>query len=173
MPLIALLAAVLAGPGGTDRALPCEDPGAHPWIVDFRDRVLSFNDLHRLAVAQLGEPISCDGEITTEFDGVFYGRLVIGYSNDASLVVETMPIETSIVELRVPAGFDDPETARAALADYTQGIGLEIDWEAAETTTEGPETVHTHWDPETGLNASASLVFVGDRLVGIRVSMAL
>jgi len=154
-------------------AAPCEGPDADPWVADFRERVESYSDLYRLAVDQLGPRTSCEGEVTTEFDGALYGRLVLGFSEGATLTVETMPIETSVTVLRSPAGFDDADAVRAALAAYTEGIGLAIDWSAPEVTTEDDEVVRTFWDADSGLNASAALVFAGESLVAVRVSMAL
>jgi hypothetical protein len=151
----------------------CEGADVDPWISDLRARVESYHGLYRFAVEWLGAPISCEGEITMEFDGAMFGSLLFAFGEGASLSVETMPPETSIALLRAPSGLADVEAVRAALRDHAEGIGLAIDWSTPEVTSEGGEVVHTFWDPEPGLNASASLIYASDALVGIRVSMAL
>jgi hypothetical protein len=61
----------------------------------------------------------------------------------------------------------------AARRETAAGIGLSIDWSTPEITSEAGEEVHTFWDPEPGLNASASLIYVGGVLMGVRLGMAL
>lgn len=153
--------------------MPCEGPGADPWVTDFRDRVLAYSSLAAFAAQVYGPPVSCSGAITTEFDGANYGTLELAYGDGVKLIVETQPIETSIVTLRSDAGFTDPSSVRTALRAYAEGIGVAIDWDTSETTTEGMDTVETFWDPDAGLNASASLSSAGGRLVAVRFSMAL
>jgi hypothetical protein len=62
---------------------------------------------------------------------------------------------------------------RQLLAAYTARVGVSIDWTVPEIATDGGERVETFWDPEAGLNASASLVFRDGILVRLRFSMAL
>jgi len=77
------------------------------------------------------------------------------------------------VVLTRPDGFDD-DGAIAALRRHANDIGLRIDWEAPpERTVDGDETTDTFWDPDSGLNASASVVRVGESLRSVRLSMAL
>lgn len=151
----------------------CEGPDADPWVSDFRTRVESYDRLYRFAVERFGAPTSCEGQITMEFDGANFGSLRFGFAGGMSYSVESMPPETSIAFLRAPGGFVDVDAVRSLLEAHTAAIGLAIDWSAPEIGEEDGEVVHTFWDPEPGLNASASLIFIGDALVGIRVSMAL
>jgi hypothetical protein len=171
--LLALVAATLSPALPLAAQTPCEGPGADPWVVDFRDRVLAYSSLAAFAAATHGPPVSCQGAITMEFDGANYGSLELAYAGGVTLTVETQPIETSIVTLRSEPGFADPAAVRAALRAYTEGIGVAIDWDSPDITTEGPESVETFWDPEAGLNASASLLNSDGRLVAVRFSMAL
>lgn len=170
--ILATLACAMVG-GGASAAgqLPCDGPD--PWVVDFRDRVLAYNGLAAFAVAEYGAPVSCEGRVTTEFDGRPYGQLMVGFPGGVSLVVETQPIETSIVTLRDPGGFDDPGAAEDALRAYAEGVGVSIDWSRPERSTEGGASVESFWDPEPGLNAAASLVTSEGRLVAVRFSMTL
>ena len=151
----------------------CEGPDVDPWVSDFRMRVESYDELYAFAVERFGTPTSCEGEITTEFDGAPFGSLRFGFAGGVSYAVETMPIETSIAVLRAPAGFEDPEAVRGTLEAHAARIGLAIDWTSPEVTAEGDELVRTYGDPDPGLNASASLIYAGETLVGIRLSMAL
>lgn len=152
---------------------PCEGPDVDPWITDFRDRVVSYNELARHAIAQYGEPISCESAVTAEFDGARFGMLILGFSGGVALHSETMPPETSVTTLSSDVGFADEAEMRQVLERYTRGVGFAIDWTAPDVITEGSEVVHQYWDPDPGLNASASLVFSDGRLVAVRVSWAL
>jgi hypothetical protein len=172
---------LLAGghPGATERSAPapreaaCEGPDVDPWITEFRDRVLAYDGLARFAVGRYGSPIACEGTVTGEFDGANYGTLRLSFSGGVNLEVQSMPPEISITTLGAPAGFDDEAAVRQALEAHVRDIGLAIDWSEPELGTDGASVVHTFWDEDPGLNASASLVFENDRLVAVRVSMAL
>jgi len=172
-----LLAAVPAGPAGAQSAVPCDapdaDPDADPWVVDFADRVLRYNGLAGFAVARWGDAVGCVGQETMEFDGARYGTLELTFAGGVTLLVETQPIETSIVTLRASSGFDDPAAVEAALRAYADDVGVDIDWSRPERSDEQAEATETFWDPEPGLNASAATVRVGERLVAVRFSMAL
>ena len=151
----------------------CEGPDVDPWVADFRARVESYDGLYRFAVERFGAPLTCEGEVTMEFDGARFGALRFGFQDGASYAVESLPPETSIAVLRAPGGLQDADAVRTMLRAHTAAVGLAIDWSAPEIGEEGGDVVHTFWDPEPGLNASASLIFMGDALVGVRVSMAL
>jgi hypothetical protein len=155
-------------------AEPCDGPGVDPWIGELRDRVLSYDGLALWAVDAYGGPRSCDGAVTDEFDGAKFGAVTLGFANGVALTVETMPPEVSIVSLRAPAGFADGPAVLRSLRAYAAARGLAIDWDAPpETSVDGDESTATYWDPDTGLNGSASVVTVDDALVEVRVSMAL
>jgi hypothetical protein len=134
---------------------------------------MSSNPLVDFAVELFGPPLTCEGSVTTEFDGVKFGALRLGFADSVAFQIETMPPETSIVTLRTFSGFDGNDSARHLLEAYSADIGLDIDWTTPTSTVEGEERVQTFWDPDTGLNASASLFFKGDTLVALRLSMAL
>lgn len=159
-------------PGGP--AEPCDGPGVDPWIGELRDRVLSYNGLALWAVEAYGAPRSCDGAVTDEFDGAKFGAVTLGFADGVALTVQTMPPEVSIVSLRAPDGFADESAVLQSLRAYAAARGLSIDWDAPpETSVDGDESTATYWDPEVGLNGSASVVTVDSVLVEVRVSMAL
>ena len=148
------------------------------WASAFRDRVASYDGLYAFAAGVYGAPEQCSAAITMHFDGVAFGLLTLTFAGGETLVVETMPPQVGIIELRVPSGFADEQAARAALRAYTAARGLMIDWSTPETATasgtaarEG-ETTRTFRDPDPGLNGSAALVFDRERLVAVRVAMA-
>lgn len=170
---VAAATLVVVEPAYAFQTSPCEGPEADPWVVDFRGRVLRYSDLAAFAVGEWGNPVACEGEIATEFDGVSYGVLTLTFSGGVTLTTETQPIETSVVTLHDPAGFEDPEAVVAALRSYVDGIGYSIDWDEPEREVEGDRTTETFWDPEPGLNASARLIRSGGRLVAVRFSSAL
>lgn len=174
---VILIGAVGAGPvsPATAPRLPdCDDPSASPWVSELRDRTLAYNDLAAFAVERWGAPVSCDGEVTTEFDGASYGFVELGFEGGVTLHVETMPIESSVVELRSPEGFGAEEPAVIdALRAHASHVGVDIDWENPELS-EGPgEEVRQFRDPVPGLNASGSLITRSGILVAVRFSMAL
>ena len=111
--------------------------------------------------------------MTTEFDGAKFGTLLLGFAEGVTFEVRTMPPESSVSTLSASSGFGDESLVREALRRYSTEIGLAIDWTTPEVTMEGDEVVHAFWDPEPGLNASASLIFAEDILVAVRVSVAL
>ena len=153
--------------------LPCEGPEADPWVADFLSRVEAFDALYQFVVDEHGPPTTCAGTVTMEFDGARFGLLMLGFPDGVAFSVETLPPESGVTTLRAASGFPDLESVRGALESYAAGRGLAIDWSTPEIVTEGDEVVQTFWDPEPGLNASASLIFVGDALVGVRLSLAL
>jgi pimeloyl-ACP methyl ester carboxylesterase len=151
----------------------CDGPDADPWVRELRDRVLGFDGLVGFAIEEYGAPLTCDGTVGTEFDGMKFGSLRLTFSEGATFQVETTPPEASSVTLRAPSGFADEGLARQVLEDYTERIGVAIDWATGEPETEDNERVERFWDPDEGLNASASLVYAGGSLVALRFSIAL
>lgn len=151
----------------------CEGSGMDPWITDLRDRVMRYSGFAGFAVQSYGSPTACEGAITTEFDGAKFGRVVLTFGEGVTLAVETEPPESSSTTLRASGGFAEEAAVRALLREEATRRGLSIDWTTPEVRTEGAEVVHQFWDPEPGLNASASLIFLDGTLVGVRLSLAL
>jgi hypothetical protein len=151
----------------------CEGPGVDPWVTDLRDRVMRYNGLAQFAVERYGASTACEGAVTSEFDGAKFGRVVLTFGEGVTLAVETEPPESSSTTLRASGGFGEEAEVRALLREEATRGGLSIDWTTPEVRTEGAEVVHQFWDPEPGLNASASLIFLDGTLVGVRLSMAL
>lgn len=150
----------------------CEGPDIDPWVTDFRDRVMAYDDFSLFATRTYGAPGSCEGMVTTEFDGAKFGRVILTFAQGVSLEVETMPPEVSITTLNAADGFSDTAEARALLEQAALRRGLSIDWAAPEIRTDGAEVIHQFRDPDSGINGSASLIFLDGRLVGLRLSMA-
>jgi hypothetical protein len=142
-------------------------------VTDLRDRVLDDDGLAQFAVLTYGAPIACDGSRTVEFSGTWFGSVRLTFAGGATLEVATSPPESSVVTLGVPSGFGDEARVREALVDNTADQGLAIDWSAPEISSSGPEEIHTFWDPDPGLNASASLIYSDGILVAVRTGMAL
>jgi hypothetical protein len=163
----------LDGEASTASRLACDGPDTDPWVIELRDRVLGFDELVGFALEEYGAPLTCEGAVGTEFDGMKFGSLRLTFSEGATFHVETMPPEASSVTLRAPSGFANEALARQVLEEYTERIGVKIDWASGEPTTEGDGRVERFWDPDEGLNASASLVYAGGSLVALRFSMAL
>ena len=86
--------------------------------------------------------------------------------------LETMPPGIQIVELSAPDGFVDPDTAVTALRSLAERMGVSIDWSTAEESEVQGVTVQQYWDPEPGLNASASVGRIGQVIVLLRWSIA-
>ena len=151
----------------------CDDPDADIWVKDMHERVESFDLLARYATERFGPPQTCHGSVTSEFDGMKFGFLRLGYRGGATFEVETVPPEGSMVTLRAASGLGDIAFAREALEDYAFNIGLEVDWDTPSETMEGGERIQSFHDSDSGLNARASLIFREDLLVAVRLSMAL
>lgn len=164
----------LRGLSGVAGVLPdCDAPDTDPWVSEVRDRLIASNALVVYAIVAHGMPSQCEGEVTTEFDGAKYGRVTLHFEGGVTFNLETMPLETSVVTLRAEAGFTDAVEARRLLESYADGVGVRIGWDNPEEETVGEELVRSFIDPEPGFNASASLTFLGGRLVALRFSMAL
>lgn len=177
MRLVAIVFAGLASwmpayvPGAA--AQPCDGAEAAPWVTRTRHYVVSYDQLARIAVKRYGPPLSCEGKVTSEFDGEQFGVVRFRFKGGATFSMETQPPETSIASLSDSTGLSDEMALRDTLRSYTDQIGLDIDWSKPIISTEGIERTETSWDPDDGMNASARLVFRRDTLVSVRVSLAL
>jgi predicted TIM-barrel fold metal-dependent hydrolase len=150
----------------------CEDQNADPWVVAAADRIRGEDDLFRFAASEFGRPIACAGSVAGAFDGAEFGAVLFRFPEGVSFELETMPPAVSMVTLRRPAGFSDPDRILAAVRSYAAGRGLSIRWAEPERTVDGEEVVERYWDPAPGLNASAALTWSSGRLVSVRVSLA-
>jgi hypothetical protein len=152
----------------------CDAAGTDPFVGELRDRVLAYSGLAAHALERHGPVVACVGAMTDDFDGVTFGGVTLRFEDGVELEVTTQPPESSASELRASDGFADPDATIAALRAHVEGIGLRVDWSAMDVET-GPdgERIERYWDPEPGLNASASLVYAEGRLVAVRVGMAL
>ena len=90
----------------------CDGPDGDLWVRELRERVLRFDDLAAFAVELYGTPLTCEGVVTAEFDGMKFGSLRLGFPEGATFQVETQPPEASMATLRAPSGFADEEVAR-------------------------------------------------------------
>ena len=154
-------------------AFACDGPDVDPWVTATAGRVPRYDAIFAFAVGLYGEATGCTGRVTDEFDGARFGVVTWTFMGGVVFELQTMPPETSRVSLSVPEGFEDPVAATASLRAYTDGVGVAIDWDAPDVSLDGDAEVRSYWDPDSGLNASASLVFVGEVLVELRFSMAL
>ena len=169
-----VLIAGLAGPDDhRARAPTCDGPDLDPWVRELGSRVESHDGLARFAEDRYGPPVTCEGVVTTEFDGMKFGRVLLTYAGGVELSVETMPPEASIVILSAGSGFSAEGPVVEALRTYAAGVGLQLDWANPEVTTTGGEVTETFWDAESGLNASASVVRRSGVLHSVRLAMAL
>lgn len=166
--------ALYAGPvsANVSRAEPCDGPGIDPWVSEVRERLLTYNSMVNYAVGRFGPPLTCEGSVTSEFDGAQFGTLQFEFAQGVTFQLKTQPPETSVTTLRAPKGLEE-DTMRALLEGYSANVGVQIDWSASTVTTQGAERTESYWDPDEGLNASASLVFRGDTVVAVRFSIAL
>lgn len=172
--VVAFAVATSFGTGPVHAQAPCDGADTDPFVGELRDRVLAYSGLAAHAVERHGPVVACIGAVTDDFDGMRFGEVTLRFEDGVELQVATQPPESSVAELRAPDGFADPEATIAALRLYAEGIGLRVDWSTPEIEA-GPdgERIEWYWDPDPGLNASASLVYATGRLVAIRLSMAL
>lgn len=173
-----ILALVVVGAAGTwaDLApvsrLACEGPDVDPFVTDLRDRVLRYNGLAHWLIEAQGQPLTCEGSVTSEFDGALFGTVTLGFPDGTTLQIETMPPEISLVSVGNVSGFTDEEALRRVVETYTSDGGLDIDWSTPEVS-DGPDgRVETYWDPTPGLNASVAFTYIDGVLVSVRVGMA-
>lgn len=151
----------------------CDAEDTPFWVRNIHERVTKFDRLGLFAIERYGLPIGCEGSVTTVFDGMEFGSIRLEFQNGATFGVETQPPEASFAALVDSSGFRDEAKARTVLHEYADGIGLSIDWSNPELTSEGRANTETYWDPDDGLNASASFTYVDSVLVELRLSMAL
>lgn len=151
---------------------PCDGENADPWVAATAERARNHDGLLHFAIGKLGQPVECEGRVTDEFDSESFGTVLFRFSEGATFELETMPPSVSIVTLRDSGGFDEPAEVLEALRSYTVGRGLSIVWEDPERSAGGDEVIEQFWDPEPGLNASASLTWSSGVLVSVRVSLA-
>lgn len=168
VPALALYAGIAAVE--TD---PCDAPDAAPWVGEQRDRIAAYNDLYAWATGRYGAPTACDGRVTLEFDGRPYGVVELTFAGGATLTVETMPLETSIVTLRRPSGFADPDAVTSALRDYADGVGVEVDWSEPTTTMQGDGRTDEFGPVDPAFNVFARIEYIGSAPVAISLSIAL
>ena len=152
---------------------PCESGDVDHWVTDLRDRVLARDRLVLYAIERYGEPIRCDGTVTSAFGGESFGNLVLGFSEGASYRIEVMPPEAQIVELEAPMGFDVANSAIELMRAYAEEVGVEIDWTTPTARTFGDRQEETYWDPDDGLNASVTFTYRSEALIAVRFSLAL
>ena len=169
--VIALLATTAAAPTPPSRT--CEKDSLEPWVAGLHERVMAHDGLAKYAIGRFGSPVSCGGKVTSVFDGMEFGTLDLGFSNGATLQVETQPPEASRVTLSVPSGFPDEEEALQLMRTYVAHVGVEIDWSRPGVTQEGDTRTKRFESPESGTNASVETVFVDGSLIRLRFSMAL
>lgn len=162
----ALLATVAAA------APPCDDPDADPWIGEISQVVLSSDALAGFAVETFGAPVACEGVVTSRFDDRPFGTLTLRFAEGETFTFETMPPRVTIATLRSPEGFGRPDEVLEAFRDYAAGLGLSIVWDNPSVRSDGIEATEQFWDPDPGLNASASVVRIKDDLVEVRLSKA-
>ena len=158
--------------GGTAPLAPCEDVEAPDWVRSTWADLLRSDGLLRYGLDRFGPPLLCEGNVTDEFDGAPYGHVRVTFPEEAFFELETQPPAVRIATLRVPAGFHTPAEARRILAGYAASRGLDIQGIVPRQTTLGDERVEQFEGPDPGLNASAWLIYEGDRIVGLRLSMA-
>jgi hypothetical protein len=169
-----ILAVAAIGANPAVAQAPCDALDTDPFVRELRDRVVAYSGLAEHALESHGQVVTCVGAVTDDFDGMRFGEVTLRFEDGAELEVTTFPPESSVTELRTAEGFSGPEATIAALRTHAQDIGLSIDWAAPEVET-GPagERIERYWDADSGLNASASLVYAEGKLVAVRVSMAL
>lgn len=151
---------------------PCGGWDADSWVIQEAERVRNNDGLFRFSVTEFGQPIVCEGIVTDEFDGAKFGRVTFRFLGDVTFERETMPPSVIIVTLRGGAGFSDPAKVQEALRSYTSAYGLSIVWEAPERSVDGDMITEQFWDPDPGLNGSASLTWSSGALMSVRVSQA-
>lgn len=151
---------------------PCSSPDADPWVKELRGRMTESDGLVSYARDLVGPLQSCVGAVETEYDGLKFGFLRLGFADEVMVDLRTMPPEVSVVTLRVPSGFEDESAAREVLRAYAAKVGVDIDWDVPVETREGEDRVVSFWDPDPGLNAQAALIYTGDVLVALRFSLA-
>lgn len=151
--------------------LACDEADQNPWVAQNRTRWVDENDLVAFATASAGEPSTCEWEIRL-WQGSEYRTLTMGFDGGLEFTLETMPPGIRIVHLRASGGFPDPDAAVGALRALTERRGLDIDWSSPDADVWDGLDVQQFWDPEPGLNASATIGRRGDTIVMLRWSIA-
>jgi hypothetical protein len=98
------------------------------------------------------------------------------FAGGATFRVEHSPPETTVQELRVPAGFPEVTAGTALLRAHESGDWAyeTVDWEHPQMEEAEPgEQARVYWSAEEGMNLSLREIYRGEQLVAIRMSMAL
>lgn len=157
--------------GGIGPAL-CGGADADTWVIQQAERIRSHDGLFRFSVAEFGSPVECEGIVTQEFDGSKFGKLTFHFHGGATFERETMPPLVVVVTLSRRAGFIDPSGVEEAVRAYTSASGLTIAWDVRERSVDGEVITERFWDPDPGLNASASFTWSAGVLTSVRVAQA-
>lgn len=144
------------------------------WLVAFYNRVRTHDKLFQYALKNYGEPDSCVGNVTAEFDGKKYGSIKFVWGKVRSFSVSTMPPESSIIKLESKYGFSNAAAVRHMLEQYTRGLGLTIDWTDAVKNVSETGVIETFTAKPVGMNIHVRLHYNTEKkLTGIIISMAL
>lgn len=155
----------------------CDDPQADEWLVDIHSGIRNHSqgELFEYAITKFGEPNSCSGRVTSEFDGRKYGNISFVWDSGESYSVTTMPIETSITKFESVGGFSDAVSVKNMVKRHTDKKGFKIDWSVVvEKTTTENGVVETFTGGHPGMNLHARLHYNKEnKLTGAVISWAL
>jgi hypothetical protein len=152
----------------------CSDESKDGELSGWERMIKDEHDIYLYAVKLFNQPMTCKGDVESNADENRVGTIVFTFAGGSTFSIEASPPETSMTILRAPGGFPDEKEARSILEQYSQEIGVHIDWsKPKEESRMGDEQVFTYWDPDEGLNAGADMVYKDKKLVEIRFHMAL
>jgi hypothetical protein len=127
------------------------------------------------SVALLERPSQCQVS-WQESEGQDFGSIKYGFPDGSLLSIESLPPETSLVEVKTMKATLDEQAARAFLQKTTAKNGFHIAWTSSpriESDQRTGITRKTYWDPEEGINAGADLIYRDGKLIGIGFHSAL
>jgi hypothetical protein len=145
-----------------------------PWLEEIAQRLLTHDTLLRQLVKTQGPPVSCSGGPNQEFDGRQFGSIRFAWREGLAFAVQTLPPESSIVELAQPGGFPDPSALVQLVQTYVRDRGMPIDWSKPQLRPIAGGRVEEFRSDKPGMNAGVAFQYEGDsRLVAVRISLAL
>ncbi|HEY7181155.1 MAG TPA: hypothetical protein VIC84_07040, partial [Blastocatellia bacterium] len=92
------------------------------------------DSFYQYAVRLFNQPIACKGETNHNQDGD-YELIVFSFANGATYKMVASPPETSLDKFLAPGGFPNEEEARSFVKQYSEKVGLHIDWSKPEEST--------------------------------------
>ena len=153
----------------------CRPSTGHPsqWLWELEKRITA-DPLYQALLAEYVGVATCVGAETDKFADQQFGALEFIWSNGVTFTVRTLPPESSIIEIKHPAGFTDKAWIIAHVKKYTDDHDFGIDWTSRHIESRENGFAVLYPSKEIGENGYVTLEYQPhENLVAVRISRAL